>query len=198
METPDTGTRNTHMPQRPLLAITMGDAAGIGPEVTAKALQDEWVYQHTRPLVVGSAAAMADALAGSIESPIARFGSVRSVEDAGDGVFGAIDVLDLDNLDYSGIGYGASASAEAGRASIEWVLRSRRGSRARGKRGGDRDRPHQQGGLQPWQGTKTSATWRYFRGRPAQSIGGHHADGRGRFEWSTSPPTARCASPATT
>ena len=50
------------MSERPLVAITMGDAAGIGAEVTAKALQDDWVYEKCRPFVVGSAAAMNSAL----------------------------------------------------------------------------------------------------------------------------------------
>ena len=50
------------MSDRPFLAITMGDAADIGAEVTAKALQDKWVYEKCRPFVVGSAAAMNDAL----------------------------------------------------------------------------------------------------------------------------------------
>ena len=40
----------------------MGDAAGIGAEVTAKALQDEWVYEKCRPFVIGSTAAMNAAL----------------------------------------------------------------------------------------------------------------------------------------
>ena len=37
------------MAERPLVAITMGDPAGIGAEVTARALQDDWVYQKCRP-----------------------------------------------------------------------------------------------------------------------------------------------------
>ena len=120
MDTADTRMRNAHMPQRPLLAITMGDAAGIGPEVTAKALQDEWVYQHTRPLVVGSAAAMNDALALAGAGRTARV--VHSPEDAlGD--YGAVEVLDLENLDYAGISYGQLSPA-AGKAAVEWILRA--------------------------------------------------------------------------
>ena len=64
------------MSERPLVAITMGDAAGIGAEVTAKALQDEWVYEKCRPFVVGSAAAMNSAL-----ELIGAPGSARIVHD---------------------------------------------------------------------------------------------------------------------
>ena len=38
---------------RPLVAITMGDAAGIGPEVIMKAMADLSVGQECRPLVLG-------------------------------------------------------------------------------------------------------------------------------------------------
>jgi len=40
-------------PTRPLLAITMGDPAGIGPEVVLKTLAHPEVYQTCRPLVIG-------------------------------------------------------------------------------------------------------------------------------------------------
>ncbi len=39
---------------KPLLGITMGDPAGIGPEVIAKALGQRAVRQACRPLVIGS------------------------------------------------------------------------------------------------------------------------------------------------
>ena len=37
----------------PLLAITMGDPAGIGPEVVLKALRHAEVFDRCRPLVLG-------------------------------------------------------------------------------------------------------------------------------------------------
>ena len=108
------------MSERPLVAITMGDAAGIGAEVTAKALQDEWVYEKCRPFVVGSAAAMNSAL-----DLIGANGSARIVHDVEDvdGEHGSIDVLDPENLDFGQISYG-ELSPIAGRASVEWILRA--------------------------------------------------------------------------
>ena len=44
-----TGTKD-----KPLLGITMGDPAGIGPEVIAKALAGATVRRLCRPLVIGS------------------------------------------------------------------------------------------------------------------------------------------------
>lgn len=42
-----------HISERPRLALTMGDVAGIGPEVLVRALQDPQVWESARPLVVG-------------------------------------------------------------------------------------------------------------------------------------------------
>ncbi|MFQ5931591.1 MAG: 4-hydroxythreonine-4-phosphate dehydrogenase PdxA, partial [Nitrospiraceae bacterium] len=40
--------------RRPILGLTMGDPAGIGPEVIAKALATDQVTRLCRPLVIGS------------------------------------------------------------------------------------------------------------------------------------------------
>lgn len=45
-----------------IIGITMGDPASIGPEITAKALSDPAVYERCKPLVVGDAAVMEEAL----------------------------------------------------------------------------------------------------------------------------------------
>ena len=44
--------------ERPVLGLTMGDPAGIGPEVIAKALADKALARMCRPVVVGSRAVM--------------------------------------------------------------------------------------------------------------------------------------------
>ena len=38
---------------KPIVAITMGDARGVGPEVVVKALADPHLYQICRPLILG-------------------------------------------------------------------------------------------------------------------------------------------------
>jgi 4-hydroxy-L-threonine phosphate dehydrogenase PdxA len=47
---------------KPIVGLTMGDAAGIGPEVIAKALAHKEVYDICSPLVVGDASVMKNAL----------------------------------------------------------------------------------------------------------------------------------------
>ena len=98
----------------------MGDPAGIGPEVAAKALLDQRVYQKCRPFVVGNAAAMDRAL-GLIRAPMSTHVAHSLEEVAGEP--GEIDVLDLENLDYASISYG-EVSAVAGKASVEWILKA--------------------------------------------------------------------------
>jgi 4-hydroxythreonine-4-phosphate dehydrogenase len=98
----------------------MGDPAGIGPEVTAKALTEVALDGRCRPVVVGSAAALEATLKSGGDG--ARVNKVRSVDDA-TGNAGAIDLLDLENLDYDSIVQG-EVSAEAGRASVEWILKA--------------------------------------------------------------------------
>ena len=105
---------------KPFVAITMGDPAGIGPEVTAKALMDLRVYEKCRPFVIGSAAAMDDAIQLVGGSAATR---VDHTVDEVDGRPGTVDVLDLENLDHGSIAQG-QVSAEAGKASVEWVLKA--------------------------------------------------------------------------
>ncbi|MEW6263751.1 MAG: 4-hydroxythreonine-4-phosphate dehydrogenase PdxA [Thermodesulfobacteriota bacterium] len=48
-------------PDRPVLGLTLGDVAGIGPEVTAKALARREVRQWCRPVVLGDLGALKSA-----------------------------------------------------------------------------------------------------------------------------------------
>ncbi|MEU6132169.1 4-hydroxythreonine-4-phosphate dehydrogenase PdxA [Saccharopolyspora sp. NPDC047091] len=79
-------------PATPLIAVTMGDGAGVGPEVTTGALLDPSTTERCRPVVVGDAARLR--LAASIAGVAAEIAPIGSVADA---VFtpGRINVLDL-------------------------------------------------------------------------------------------------------
>jgi hypothetical protein len=78
---------------RPIVAITMGDAAGIGPEIIVKALADAELRSKARMLVVGDLRRLQ--LAGDIvASPL----TLRKVAEPSEALFeeGTIDVLDID------------------------------------------------------------------------------------------------------
>jgi 4-hydroxythreonine-4-phosphate dehydrogenase len=76
----------------PVVAITMGDAAGVGPEIVVKALDRPEVYDRCRPLVVGDARRLARA----VDLTGTRL-EVRAVDGPEDARFtrGTVDVVDL-------------------------------------------------------------------------------------------------------
>ena len=43
---------------KPIIAITLGDPAGIGPEIVAKTLADPVTYEICKPIVVGDGHSM--------------------------------------------------------------------------------------------------------------------------------------------
>lgn len=106
--------------EKPYVAITMGDPAGIGSEVTAKALMDRKIYEECRPFVIGNSDAMADAsqlIGGSHQINVAQ--TLEEVK----GQYGTLDVLDIGNLEYGTIIHG-QVSAASGKASVEWILKA--------------------------------------------------------------------------
>src|SRR5664280_2180905 len=79
---------------RPIIAITMGDAAGVGPEVIMKSLAHAELHVQCRPLVIGDAERLRQA--GRI---IGSFLEVRSlsVDEVEKAEFhpGTVDCIDL-------------------------------------------------------------------------------------------------------
>lgn len=111
----------------PLLGITMGDPAGIGPEITAKALAEAAVRKAARTLVIGDARVMAGAArVGGVELPVRRLAAAADATWASD----AIEVLDLANADPAAFAPGR-VSAVCGRAAYEYIERGVRLALAR-------------------------------------------------------------------
>ncbi|PWU27991.1 4-hydroxythreonine-4-phosphate dehydrogenase PdxA [Pseudomonas sp. RW407] len=103
----------------PVIGITMGDAAGVGPEIIVKSLASAGLHRFCRPLVIGDAQRLekADRLLGGL----AR---VRRIEDADDARFepGVIDCIDLglipDDLPFGVL------SPVAGDAAYQFIARA--------------------------------------------------------------------------
>jgi 4-hydroxythreonine-4-phosphate dehydrogenase len=104
---------------RPLLAITLGDPAGIGPEVIVKALTHAEVYEQCRPLVIGDRRILARA-AGWVGATRLSF-EVLVEPDAGQYTPGVVSLVDLHNADPSAIPPG-QVSAAAGDAAVDYVF----------------------------------------------------------------------------
>jgi 4-hydroxythreonine-4-phosphate dehydrogenase len=106
------------MTERPIIAMTMGDAAGVGPEVIMKSLAHAELYAQCRPLVIGDAERLREAgrLVGS--SLEVRSLSVDEVDKA---TFqqGMVDCIDL-KLIPKDLAWG-KLSAVAGDAAYRYV-----------------------------------------------------------------------------
>lgn len=106
--------------ETPLIAVPLGDPAGIGPEIVAKAVIDEKVLARCRPLVVGDAAVMERALA-----TCGLICTVRTIEAPRLGRYGTGDIqlIDLGNVELSTLRPG-QAQADCGRAAYEFIERA--------------------------------------------------------------------------
>lgn len=108
------------MPDRPLLAVTMGDPAGIGPEVVLKALARDEVWNTARPLVIGDTVVLREVAARCGWTP-----TLRAVRDLTQAEFESreVQVLDLNQIALDDVTPGG-ISAQCGRASAAYLFRA--------------------------------------------------------------------------
>ena len=107
------------MDDRPVIAITLGDPAGIGPEIIVKSLAQESLFQSCRPVVIGSAAPLQEA---TKQAGIAMV--IKPLSDIND-VHGEAGVLNLIEpippLEHVEMG---KVSAACGKAAVAYIERS--------------------------------------------------------------------------
>jgi 4-hydroxythreonine-4-phosphate dehydrogenase len=103
---------------RPLVALTMGDVAGIGPEVIARAWGDSPLRTLARPLVVGSRAVLERALA--TVGGRAAVQPINAPEEA-EPSSRLIPCLEATDEDVSGVAPG-QVDARAGRAAYDYLV----------------------------------------------------------------------------
>lgn len=106
------------MKQRIRIAITMGDPAGVGPEIIVKALSHVEIYQSCMPVVIGDAAALTDAVK-FCNLPI----ELREITDVSEakGEFGNIDYINLNQFQAGEWEYKKN-SPKCGEASFQYVV----------------------------------------------------------------------------
>ena len=110
--------------ERPILAITVGDPAGIGPEITRAALQDERVPQRCRPLVLAEPAVLE-----RVRPLVAPELEFHVIADPADARYerGRVDVLSVMPVDgdrlHREVPFG-QVSRLAGELSFAWIRRS--------------------------------------------------------------------------
>jgi len=105
---------------KPFLGITMGDAAGIGPEIVVMSLIRKEIQNICSPLVIGDEKVIEEAL--KIVSQRAKVRSVKKIEEC---KFSEkiINVLDLQNIKLGALIRG-KISPMAGKAAFEYIKRA--------------------------------------------------------------------------
>ncbi|MBP1934365.1 4-hydroxythreonine-4-phosphate dehydrogenase PdxA [Ammoniphilus resinae] len=104
---------------KPVIGITMGDAAGVGPEIIVKALLDKNVYEQSHPLVIGDAKILERA-----RKIVGADVEIHPIQNVSDAKFscGTIDCMDLDLLPVD-LPFGEVSSA-AGDAAFRFIEKS--------------------------------------------------------------------------
>ncbi len=106
--------------ERPIILVTMGDPAGIGPEIAVKTMLHPEVYDRCKPIVVGDVHLL-QATAAQLKVT-AQFQTTVAPPTAV-GRRGTIEVVDLHNVNLATLQIG-EISGEAGRASLEYIERA--------------------------------------------------------------------------
>ncbi len=104
----------------PLLAITMGDPAGCGPEVIAKAIAFSDAHSHARLVCIGDSRVMHRAV--ELVNADLEIASVSNLDNA---IFESdrLNVLDLANVDLGLLQIG-KIQAHAGQVAFEYITRA--------------------------------------------------------------------------
>ncbi len=105
--------RNT----KPIIAVTMGDPAGVGPEIAVKALLKPEIGRVCKPVLIGDLGILCKT---SKHLGLEVSFKVLSSPKEASGRQDVIEVVDLKNVDSGSFRIG-EASAEGGRAAIQYV-----------------------------------------------------------------------------
>ena len=85
------------MDRRPVIGISMGDPASIGPEVTIKAVADEAVLAVCKPVVVGDAIVLERAIEFTgVNLSVNRIDDIKQAQFADNTI--DVDIIDMEFL----------------------------------------------------------------------------------------------------
>ena len=102
---------------RPLIATMIGDPCGIGPEVIAKAWASGEPHKYSRPVLVGSAAVMEQAVGfAGLDLPVRVIDSVDQISDSPE----VIDILDSGKFNMDDLTLGED-NATCGQVCADWL-----------------------------------------------------------------------------
>ncbi len=105
---------------RPVIGITMGDPAGIGPEIIVKAILEYDIRKICRPIVIGDAGVIKNILKTCKMSA-----EIKTVEKIGNpaATNGKIEIIDLNNVDIKNLKPGVP-SKTCGAAAVAYIKKA--------------------------------------------------------------------------
>ena len=106
--------------KKPLIAVPLGDPAGIGPEIVVKSIADPELFALTDCIVIGDRKVVENAVKITGENL-----KVNVVNDPAEGDYsaGVLNLIDLDNIDMDKFEFG-KISAMCGKAAYEYIEKS--------------------------------------------------------------------------
>ncbi len=104
---------------KPVIAITVGDPCGIGPEITSKALNNREIYDMCYPVAISDDDVMRQAI--DIARVNLKINSVETLKDC-KYKYGIIDVLNVKNVEVSQIEFG-KVTKMGGEASFQYIVK---------------------------------------------------------------------------
>ena len=106
--------------KKTLIAVPLGDPAGIGPEIVARSIADKELFGITDCIVIGDKKVMENAIRITGEDL-----KVNVVADPAEGDYreGILNLIDLDNIDMDRFQFG-KVDAMCGKAAFEYIEKS--------------------------------------------------------------------------
>ena len=105
---------------KPLIAVTMGDPAGIGPEIVARTIDDKEIFNIARCIVIGDRKIMEKAI-----QIVGADLKIHVTDNPAEGDYseGVLNLIDLDNINMDQFEYG-KVSAMCGQAAYDYIAKS--------------------------------------------------------------------------
>ena len=104
---------------RPILGISIGDPAGVGPEICIKALGRDEIYERAMPVVYADRIVLEDAL--EVTGKNYRLNALKDPRDA-PGVQGTVDFMEAGVITQKGEYSYSTVGAKSGEASFRYVV----------------------------------------------------------------------------
>lgn len=106
--------------KKPLIAIPLGDPAGIGPEIVAKSIADKQVFEAANTIVIGDLKVVKKAI--ELTGVTLEINVVKTPEE-GKYEENVLNLIDLDNVDMDQFEYGV-ISGMCGKAAFDYIAKS--------------------------------------------------------------------------